>query len=254
MDSGVRSQDECIRKIEDIIDIQKARGNYNVRQVAFNLPSETGSAVFTNLARSLESGLSEPKQEYACKKSIKFRTRRHKSPVPDVTSWPSDSDITVLRMKLCLKNNDLKENVATAIPGDGLHQSDSSSMVNLATLVLQSQHPSKHSVNIEEYLLPLTSWEQTQDQEIKVKDLQEEQASDYLRQLNGEVKLYEAMCSYKNNDDLNLPDREIFRRNKKSRVARFLRLYFCPCCTCLYKIERRRDESSACFTKRKECK
>ncbi|KAM3957535.1 uncharacterized protein ACR2FA_008447 [Aphomia sociella] len=255
MDASVHSQDECIRKIEDIIDIQKTKGNFNVRQVAFNLPSETASTVSTSLTKSLDSGLSEAKQEYNNKKPMKLKTRRHRSPLPDVISWPSDSDITVLRMKLCLTSSDLKEKVGNAIPGDGLHQPDCSSMVNLATLILQSQHPSKHSVNIEEYLLPLSSWEENQEQENEVKEpLLEEPADDNLRQFNNEIKLYEAMCSRRYNNDLSSLDSTMYKRNKKSKVARFLRLYFCPCCTCLYNLEKMRDDPSVYFTKRNKCK
>ncbi|XP_059058160.1 uncharacterized protein LOC131851656 [Achroia grisella] len=255
MDSSVCPQDACIRKIEDIIDIEETNGNCSVRQVAFNLPSAdtTDSTVSTNLTRSLESGLTEAKQEYTNKKFMKYKVRRHKSPLPDVVSWPSDSDITVLRMKLCL-NSGLKENVSS-VTGDGLHQPDSSSMINLATLILHSQHPSKQNINIEEYLLPLSSWEQSQDQEIGVKDpLIEDHIADDSKKIGDDIKLHEAICSYRGNDDISLPDRGIFRRNKTSKVARFLRLYFCPCCTCLYKLEKMRDTPSVCFTNRKEFK
>lgn len=249
MDLNVNSQDETIRKIEDIIDIQKAKGNFSVRQVAFNLPSESNSTGSTNLTKSLESGLSKDKSkpESIHKKLKKLRSKRSKSPLPDVISWPSDSDITVLRMKLCL-NNTIKDNVGNVILGDGLHQPDSSSMVNLATLILQSQSPSKHSINVEEYLLPLTSWEhqKSQDKKLLVED---EVRESYATKLNCQA---DAMCSHENDNYLSSRDSDYSRTTRKSKMARFLRLYFCPCCTCLYRLEKMQEEPSACFTKRKE--
>ncbi|XP_047041585.1 uncharacterized protein LOC124645754 [Helicoverpa zea] len=257
----VHTANENIRKIEDIIDIQKANGNFNTRQVAFNLPSESDSTVSANLAKSLESGLSKSKSESDNKKKFKkLRSKRHKSPLPDVISWPSDSDITVLRMKLCLTSSDLKEKVGNLIPGDGLHQPDSSSMVNLATLIRQSQTPSKHSFNIEEYLLPLTSWEREQDQDVEEEPekeepiVEEEQPNDIAAKFKRDFAVYEARCSHDHNENLSSKDSQsgYSKITKKSKLARFLRLYFCPCCTCLYRLEKMRDEPSAYFTNRKE--
>ncbi|XP_013186992.1 uncharacterized protein LOC106132182 [Amyelois transitella] len=253
MDSCSQEHNECIRKIEDIIDMEKAKGSFNSRQVAFNLPSESGSTVSTNLVKSLESGLAENKIEHITKKSFKkLRTKkRHKSPLPDVISWPSDSDITVLRMKLCL-TSDLKENVINTIPGDGFHQPDSSSMVNLATLILQSRHPSKHSIEIEEYLLPLSSWERDQNKDAAKDPLVEIRPNpeDVLKPIKKEDDIINATCSHEldDNDDSSTPATD----SRKSKLAKFLRLYFCPCCTCLYKMEAMREPSSVCFTKRKE--
>ncbi|KAJ0182150.1 hypothetical protein K1T71_002872 [Dendrolimus kikuchii] len=163
MDINVHTDNRNIRKIEDIIDIQKANGNFSVRQVAFNLPADNESIVSrsSNVAKSLESGLSNNSK--TSRKKQKLRSSRNKSPMPDVISWPSDSDITVLRMQISLDCNDLQDK-NTDIPGDGLHQPDSSSMINLATLMRRSQPASKHSLNLEEYLLPLTSWEQEEKQ------------------------------------------------------------------------------------------
>lgn len=261
MDLDVHSPNESIRKIEDIIDIQKANGNFSVRQVAFNLPSESESTISANLAKSLESGLSKTKSDSDNKKKVKkLRSKRQKSPLPDVISWPSDSDITVLRMKLCLTSSDLKEKVGNLIPGDGLHQPDSSSMINLATLIRQSQPPSKQSFNIEEYLLPLTSWERDQDQDqdqeaekdepIVVEEKPNENPMIYKHGFN----IYEAMCSHDHNENLSSKDSQSGYSNitKKSKLARFLRMYFCPCCTCLYRLEKMRDDPSVYFTKRKD--
>lgn len=254
MELNVHCPNENIRKIEDIIDIQKANGNFNVRQVAFKLPSESGSTVSANVARSLESGLTKSKSDSGSKKKFKkLRSKRHKSPLPDVISWPSDSDITVLRMKLC---SDLKDKVGDLIPGDGLHQPDSSSMTNLATLIRQSQPPSKHSLNIEEFLLPLTSWEREQepDQEPEKEEPihEEEQPPDYLAKIKHEFYSYKARCSHENHENLSSKDSQsgYSKLTKKSKMARFLRLYFCPCCTCLYRLEKMRDEPSVYFSKR----
>ncbi|XP_073941230.1 uncharacterized protein [Choristoneura fumiferana] len=240
MDTVLHSQEENIRKIEDIIDIQKAKGNYNSRQVAFALPSDTDSTVSANLVKSLETGLSNSKIDGITKKKLKkFRAKRFKSQIPDVISWPSDSDITVLRMKL-FDSSELKEKVGNLIPGDGLHHLDSSSMVNLATLMLQSQSPSKHSI-IEEYLLPLTSWEEQKDTDNKVPIVAEEVRVAEPEQFQQEVKVYEAMCSHKERVFGVLSSRDsgtCSRLTKKCKIARFLRLYFCPCCTCLYKMEK----------------
>ncbi|XP_053606467.1 uncharacterized protein LOC128672952 [Plodia interpunctella] len=249
MDSCEQEQNECIRKIEDIIDLEKAKGSFSNRQVAFNLPSESGSTVSTNLAKSLESGLSDNKPTLTKRSFKKLRSKkRRKSPLPDVISWPSDSDITVLRMKLCL-TSDLKENVINTIPGDGIHQPDSSSMVNLATLILQSRHPSKHSVDIEEYLLPLTSWEREQNRDVTTKEALVEilPSANEIPKIQ-KKEIFEA--NYSKEDDYDNSSTTEYSR--KSKVARFLRLYFCPCCTCLYELETIRDRSSVCFTKRKE--
>lgn len=242
MESIVQSPNESIRKIEDIIDIQKANGNYSsVRQVAFNLPmpaeaegAEAGCACAAGLARSLDSGLSKNKSGAASKKPK--RNKRHASPLPDVVSWPSDSDITVLRMRLCLRGDELREAVGDAKPGDGLHRPDSSSMVNLATLMLQSQPPSKHSLAAaEEYLLPLTSWERRD-----VPPLHDPHPSPPGA----------ALPCYHACDDLSSKDSGLFSRlGTKSKIAKFLRLFFCPCCTCLYEMEKMRDEPSVYLTK-----
>lgn len=253
MDISVHPQDDNIRKIEDIIDIQKAKGNYSVRQVAFNLPSESNSTGSTNLAKSLESGLSieKNKPEGIHKKLKKLRAKRSKSPLPDVISWPSDSDITVLKLKLCMTNSDLKEKVGNVFLGDGLHQPDSSSMVNLATLILQSQSPSKHSMNVEEYLLPLTSWEHQQNRGPRKDLLVEEEkceAQAYTAQLTNRPN---AMCSHEEDNYYSSQDSDFSKTTTKSKMARFLRLYFCPCCTCLYRLEKMQEEPSACFTKRR---
>ncbi|CAG4981953.1 unnamed protein product [Parnassius apollo] len=192
MDLKAESQDSQIRQIEDIIDIQKANGNINARQVAFNLPSCTESITSVNLAKSLESGLSNGNSNLQKNKTKKQRYKRHKSPLPDAISWPSDSDITVLRMKLCLKNT-LKEETANTVPGDGLHHRDSSSMVNLATLMLQSQPASKHSLNLEECLLPLSSWEHTVKPTSKEKTDMQKSSFHFL---NKKFKTFETLSNH----------------------------------------------------------
>lgn len=250
----VNNQDENIRKIEDIIDIQKANGSFSMRQVAFNLPADAESNVSASLAKSLESGLTKMKTDDSSKKKLKkIRSKRHKSPMPDVISWPSDSDITVLRMKLCL-SSDIKDKVGNIIPGDGLHQPDGSSMVNLATLIRQSQTASKHSINIEEYLLPLTSWER--DQEPESKQIAEETSSQDFHRFTQELGVFDAICSRScEKEQVCYNDSEMqSESSKKSKIARFLRLYFCPCCTCLYKMENRkmRSEPSVYSTQRTE--
>lgn len=239
MDITDHNRDEKIRKIEDIIDIQKANGSFSMRQVAFNLPShpsDSASNVSASLAKSLESGLTTTKSDGSEKnKPKKARPKRHfKSPMPDVISWPSDSDITVLRMKLCL-NNDIKEKVGNIIPGDGLHQPDGSSMVNLATLIRQSQTASKHSINVEEYLLPLTSWEREPENKNQIA---EETSSENVSQFNQELGVVDVLCIQQNDEKICVNDSEMQSQStKKSKIARFLRLYFCPCCSCLYKME-----------------
>lgn len=240
MDINIESQDMQIRKIEDIIDIQKANGK--LRQVAFKLPSETDSSVSASLAKSLESGLSKVKQEQGKKKSKRLQSKNHKHCMSDVISWPSDSDITVLRMKICSKN-DMKDKMGNVALGDGLHHPDSSSMVNLATLILQSQPPSKHSLNVEEYLLPLSSWEHGIDPQVRKVSLG---TPNFLEM--DEIKSYSPSFSRK--DDQSLRSSEYSTESStKSKVARFLRLYFCPCCTCLYNLEKNQKEQSVYFTK-----
>ncbi|XP_049872503.1 uncharacterized protein LOC126371261 isoform X1 [Pectinophora gossypiella] len=190
MDPTIQSANENIREIEDIIDIQKANGNLNVRQVAFSLPAA---------ARSLESGL-------APRGRRRRRAARRGEPLPDV-AWPSDSDVTVLRMRACAAPRERDSG------GDGLHRPhDASSMVNLATLVLQSPPASKHSL-ARELLLPLSSWERPAAPASDAGDL---------------------------------------LASRKSKLAKFLRLYFCPCCTCLYEMEKNmRDEPSVYLTTRR---
>lgn len=255
MDIDVNTHNDNIRKIEDIIDIQKANGNFSMRQVAFDLP-DTESTVSANLAKSLESGLTKTKSDNEHKKKFKkFRYNRQRSPLPDVVSWPSDSDITVLRMKLCITSSDLRERVGNLIPGDGLHQRDSSSMVNLATLIRQSQPPSKHSFNIEEYLLPLTSWEGDRGMEPE-KDNKLEMAptetKDFASKFDegDDYNIYQAVCSHqRQNYGSRDSSSDLSRIGTVSKLARFLRLYFCPCCTCLYKLEKMKDDPSIYFTK-----
>lgn len=245
MDTIINNQDEKIRKVEDIIEIQKANGSLSMRQVAFNLPSDSESNVSASLAKSLESGLTKTKSDGSAKKKLKkVRSKRHKSPTLDVISWPSDSDITVLRMKLCL-SNDIKEKVGNIIPGDGLHQPDGSSMVNLATLIRQSQTASKHSINVEEYLLPLTSWEKEPESKNQIA---EETSSQNFPKFTKELGVFDAICSHSHEkQQVCYNDSEMQSEiSKKSKIARFLRLYFCPCCTCLYKMENMKMRSEPC--------
>ncbi|CAH2104156.1 unnamed protein product [Euphydryas editha] len=218
MDIELDREDDKVRKIEDIIDIQKANGN--IRQVAFKLPSEKNSNISVNLGKSLETGLSKVKAD---KNKKKERLRQKHQRDSDVISWPSDSDITVLRMKLC--TNDIKNKTDNVALGDGLHQLHSSSMVNLATLMLQSQRPSKHSIG-EEYLIPLTSWEHTLGSSENKKKLIA-QANPNISDLgnSGSTCTETGAFNY------------ISETSIKSKVARFLRLYFCPCCSCLYNLE-----------------
>nr|XP_037877342.1 uncharacterized protein LOC119630870 [Bombyx mori] len=227
------SNGKRITKIEDIIDMQKGEGHFNVRQVAFHLPPENeqvSSSACTE--KSLESSIYKLKCRTS-KKKIKKRLKRRKSPLPDVVSWPSDSDITVLRMKKCLTNDALKRNDGN--PGDGFHQPDTSSMVNLATLIKQSRTPSKHSINMEEYLLPLTSWEKV-DQENKPCDLENDKINNPFNPKH-DLKIYNAACSRIENTAIFYSNESAANRTK-SKMAKFLRLYFCPCCTCLYRMEK----------------
>lgn len=227
MDTQVISDKTKIREIEDVIELQKASGNINARQVSFLLPSDTESTVSANLAKSLDSGLSRSNIEKRCKK-LQKKIKSCRTLLSDVTSWPSDSDITVLRMKMRLNSN-INDN--TTIPGDGLHQANSSSMVNLATLMLQSPQHSKCSIH-EEMLFPLTSWE------------------------GSEPKKEYRTPSYSYQSTVVMSTRSQIDRNKfskssdytdldtKSKIARFFRLYFCPCCSCLYNMEKMRDDST----------
>lgn len=240
MDSENVDAEKPITKIEDIIDIQKANGNINVRQVAFRLPSGTDSIISAGVAKSLETGLTEVKLEHK-KKTKKIRSKRHKGFIPDLVSWPSDSDITVLRMKL-YSNNSGDKKIGDIILGDGLHQPHSSSMVNLATLILNSQPPSKQSL-VEEYLLPLTSWEHAMEPDSKKPIVVPLSDTSEV----ADVKSYDARCSHK--DELSLRDSDVCDSNTKSKLARFLRLYFCPCCTCLYELEKMQEEPPNCLTK-----
>lgn len=250
MDLNAHSQNENIRKIEDIIDIQKANGNFNVKQVAFTMPLEKDGAVPANIAKSLESGLTKSKYDGGTKKVKKLRQKRGKSPLPDAISWPSDSDITVLKMRVCLKSSDLNEKLGNALRGDGVHQSDSSSMVNLATLMRQSQPPSKQNLN-EEYLLPLSSWERCKDQPESKTAVENRETTDIPVQFMRNFNVYDAVCSRVSEfDSIHSNMNDISEKfNRKSKLARFLRLYFCPCCKCLYKMEKIRDQPSEYFTR-----
>ncbi|KAJ2953974.1 hypothetical protein O0L34_g1616 [Tuta absoluta] len=217
MDFSIQTPDENIKDIEDIINIQKANGNFNVRQVAFNLPEEGGGGggggLSAGLARSHESGLTRVPRVRARCKGKKRQGKGHKVALPDNVSWPSDSDITVLRMKNCGRGA-LSATATDVLAGDGLHRADDdSSMVNLATLVLPAQSTSKHSL-AQEQLLPLSSWERHPSP--------------------GSPPAPAAPCPASSSEC-----------TAKSRLARFLRLYFCPCCTCLYEMEKNmRDEHS----------
>lgn len=238
---NIHNEDDTIRQIEDIIDIQKASGNYkfNTRQVVFNIPTECDSNIST-VSKSLESGLAEKRK---CKIKIKkLREKRKQSLIPDGITWPSDSDITVLRMKLNTKSEVIKENNASTLPGDGLHLPDSSSMVNLATLMLESQTPSKHSLSLEEYLLPLSSWESALEDKGKRTNVET------VTRFNNNVDVFEALCTHKPYY-LNKKEYDMYRKNTKSKLARFLRLYFCPCCTCLYKMEAMSEDPSVYCTR-----
>ncbi|XP_045511561.1 uncharacterized protein LOC123706361 [Colias croceus] len=239
MDLNVISDDTKVRKIEDIIELQKASGKINARQVLFQIPNDS-EGVSDNLTRSLDNGLSKIKSElrkHAKKSQRKISACR--TLLPDAVSWPSDSDITVLRMKLCLNNN-LKDNVT--IPGDGLHQPNSSSMINLATLMLQSPQPSKHSI-FEEMLFPLSSWEGS---ELETKIETKEKSPKYSHN----KAVLHAACSQYNNKAFSKAS-DCTDLDAKSKVARFFRLYFCPCCSCLYNMEKMREEPSAYFTNKK---
>lgn len=216
MDPAIPSANDNIRKIEDIIDIQMANGSFSVRQVAFTLPvEEEGGAA---AARSLESGLASR----LARRKVKKRSKRPRSPLPDAVSWPSDSDITVLRMKLCLQGatTGQRGRAGDAALGDGLHRPDDSSMVNLATLVLHSQPASKHSLPSEEFLLPLSSWEPPRPPPLP--------PASPLAPIESSVMPHPTRIS---------------------KLAKFLRLYFCPCCTCLYEIEKMREEQSVYMTR-----
>lgn len=217
MDPVIPSANDNIRKIEDIIDIQKANGNFSVRQVAFTLPAEEAGGAAA-AARSLESGLAAR----LARRKVKKRSKRPRSPLPDAVSWPSDSDITVLRMKLCLDAAAAagpRGKPADAALGDGLHRPDCSSMVNLATLVLHSQPASKHSLPSEEFLLPLTSWEPPRPPPLP------------------------PVAPLAPIDSCMMP-----HPTRTSKLAKFLRLYFCPCCTCLYEMEKMREDQSVYLT------
>ncbi|CAH4012076.1 uncharacterized protein LOC123707245 [Pieris brassicae] len=228
MDLQVISDKTKIREIEDVIEIQKASGNINTRQVSFLLPSDTESTLSANVAKSLDSGLSRSKCELQRSKKLQKKIKSCRTLLPDVVSWPSDSDITVLRMKMRLDHN---INNNTSIPGDGLHQANSSSMVNLATLMLQSPQHSKHSIH-EEMLFPLSSWEGS---EVK----KECKSPSYSYQST----LLMASCSQIEGNNF-LKANKCNDLDTKSKIARFFRLYFCPCCSCLYNIEKLRDEST----------
>lgn len=212
MDPVIPSANDNIRKIEDIIDLQKANGKFSVRQVAFALPAEAAGGA-ASAARSLESGLAAR----LARRKVKKRSKRPRSPLPDAVSWPSDSDVTVLRMKLCLSAGPRKPGAAL---GDGLHRPDGSSMVNLATLVLHSQPASKHSLPSEEFLLPLTSWEPPRPPPMSLA----------------------ATLAPVDSNMMPHPTRT-------SKLAKFLRLYFCPCCTCLYEMEKMREDQSVYLTR-----
>ncbi|XP_052747184.1 uncharacterized protein LOC128199887 [Bicyclus anynana] len=224
-----------IRKIEDIIDLQKANGNINVRQVAFKLPSDTDSGLSASVAKSSETGLTNAKLEYK-KKAKRLRSKLQKDLLSDVVSWPSDSDITVLRMKPHSNKGDKK--MSNIILGDGPHQPDSLSMINLATLILKSQPPSKQSL-VEEYLLPLTSWERAVDPNVK-----KPTPLNAISNISNDTRELNAyQTRYSHTDMLSHKDSDAYEcdTHTKSKVAKFLRLYFCPCCTCLYNLEKMQE-------------
>lgn len=237
----IDDQHENIRKIEDIIDIQKAKGKYDERQVVFNLPSETESRVPANLAKSLESGLIEQPKKKKLKKTRS--RRRNQSPLPDVISWPSDSDITVLRMKLCITKSELKENMGTLVPGDGLHHPDSSSMVNLATLMKQTNSRSRQSL-VDEYLLPLTSWEEKIEEPKEAATDSKTSKTDASKTSKADAdKAGKAEISCQSSDERNRSNCDhCVKEDTKWSIIRFFRLYFCPCCACLYKFESPSDD------------
>lgn len=186
-----------------------------------------------NLVKSLDSGLSSLKKSLSDqKKNKKMKNRKLKTATNNILSWPSDSDITVLRMKLNLAKQDDPINYGNLHPGDGQHQ-DNPSMINLATLMLQSQPNSKQSVNLEEYLKPWSSWEKScgPDCLLMSKD-----------KLSAKCMVDTDICSY--NPMFESPAYPELQEgmvsensSRKSKLAHFLRLYFCPCCSCLYEME-----------------
>ncbi|VVD01940.1 unnamed protein product [Leptidea sinapis] len=206
------------RKIEDIIDIQKASGNINARQVLFQVSSETDSTSSTSELKNF----GRIGQTHRVKKS-RSKIKSCKIRSCDITSWPSDSDVTVLRMRLCLRKGVNERDVT----GDGKHQPNSSSMVNLATLMMQSPRPSKCSL-FEELLLPITSWEGS-DLKSKGGKVEKETIASHIQVDNGK-KINNA----KNVNSSHSYDQAL---DVKSKLARFFRFYFCSCCKCLYNLE-----------------
>ncbi|CAK1544296.1 unnamed protein product [Leptosia nina] len=232
MDLQTISNKGPVKEIEDVLEIQKAFGNINNRQVSFFLHNDSNGTVSADVARSLDSGLITTKSELKNRaKKLQRKIKSCRTLIPDVISWPSDSDITVLRMKICLSNN-LKEKIA--IPGDGLHQPNSSSMCNLATLMLQSPQHSKHSIH-EEVLFPITSWERP---ELPLKhDVDKCPNYSFQSTVLTACGQFDKNKSFDNSESMNL--------DMKSKVARFFRIYFCPCCSCLYNMEKIHDERSS---------
>ncbi|CAG9133479.1 unnamed protein product [Plutella xylostella] len=193
---------DCIQKYQNENFTSKVEDTIELSNGGGELMCRREAALPLEGARSLESVLGARGR----------LARRPSTPLPAPGGWGagrwggSGSDVTVARLR--------------DLPGDGPHRPASPSLINLATFVLR---PPKY-----EDLVPVSSWDKEKEEptvEPLVVDLPPVAAACSHRDQR-------CLCP-KNSDVISNPDR-------KSKFARFLRLYFCPCCTCLYEMEQSR--------------
>nr|CAH7722935.1 unnamed protein product [Callosobruchus chinensis] len=132
--------DENCRDIEDIIDSRKLLGQYNA------LKNSNGG----NLRYAYSSSCAADKYDDT--------VAQLEGDVGNADLKQTDSEITVIRVRCSdLSPRTCKNINDSSIPGDGIHLGESNiSMVNLATLIGAG---ASHPMGIEEYLIPLSSWD-----------------------------------------------------------------------------------------------
>ncbi|KAF5306641.1 hypothetical protein FQA39_LY08830 [Lamprigera yunnana] len=137
-----------VKQIEDVIEAMKKCGQYNIIANEFrgrNPRPMSAPTDVTNKASSQSLINNGDLYGYSLKRL-----------------GPTDSEVTVLRVKQKSLQNNTYENKWNlndeAVPGDGTHLGESPSLVNLVTLI---DRPMSCSLIEErcEYLVPLSSWE-----------------------------------------------------------------------------------------------
>lgn len=147
-------------KIEDVIEVRKRNGDYDVRTYINN----TVSCRYAYSAPLASIGRWHFDITNICKSERELN--KHLFDTNCFNIGPTDSEVTVVRVKReglqfkqCQNNWNMHDD---AIPGDGTHLGDSPSLVNLVTLVAGYSEQSLIASSVcetNEYLVPLSSWD-----------------------------------------------------------------------------------------------